>query len=468
MESNAGSGLPENPSPLPPMFFHPLRILLNGDDLVGRLVLPPGTVGEADELLSVINLALNELNRLGKVPMCIRKRKVNRAFELVCVELNPGPTIQLVSSQTNRKKKKTKVGNKAKKTKQVQKQSTALVPMGQKSLVQTRFSPTLYGEARDANFYKRCLMFPFDATPVRLGGECMMPTGTATLTLRSVVTPGVASFSMVIWPWAITQNYISITAAAPYAYTAGGLGLAAAYPSGASLNTIANGGRVIAAGVRVTSIAAATNDNGVITVGCLPRESTSDPFVAGGITAGGFPLTPTVVSTQGFNEFLNYLQTESYPVRCGASAFYRPQDPLDFEFRLVPDIIGSTNLLLANTPLTPFFVIGVQGASTTGSYIVEQILHLEYTVADGTVGVVNTGMGNISSQGLINAAKQVFGQVVDSTIMGVTGGFTKGLAMAADAGISYALGKSPFRGKGSSLGAFSGAQFSSSDYIGFG
>jgi len=249
----------------------------------------------------------------------------------------------------------------------------------------------------------------------------MMPTGTATLTLRSVV-PISPNTSIVIWPWAQFGNLFSNTAAAPYVYAVGNPGFAGTYPSGAGLQGIANGARIISAGVRVCSVASATADSGVITIGCLPREMLSDPIIAGGTTQGGFPVAATIVATQGFNEFLNYLQTESYPLKCGASAFYRPQDPLDYTFRTIPVVTGPPAPLIAGTELTPFFVVGISGATALSSVLVEQILHLEYTVSDAITGVVNTGIGDITQQGLIDAAKALFGTLVDTTIEGVAGG----------------------------------------------
>jgi len=138
------------------------------------------------------------------------------------------------------------------------------------------------------------------------------------------------------------------------------------------------------------------------------------------VTVDGFPFAASSAGTQGFNEFFNYLQTESYPLKLGASAFYRPQDPLDYTFRDIT--VAGSGPVVAGEDLLPFIVVGISGAAASSVLLFELITHIEYTVTTGTTGVVNTGRGRMSQQGLIDSATSVFGDAVDSTIQGVAGG----------------------------------------------
>jgi len=223
-----------------------------------------------------------------------------------------------------------------------------------------------------------------------------------------------------IFPWffihGIDPLLVSVSATTPYGYTV----QAGPYPGSAALASLAPNARVVASGIRIVTTASATANQGVLTIGCLPRSSVITTGATTTVTGDGFPTLTTLVATQGFNEFFNYLQTESYPLKLGASAFYRPEDPLDYTFR---DIIiqGGPGLEIGED-LCPFFVVGVTGAAASTPLLVELITHLEYTVTTGTTGVVNTGTGRMSQQGIIDSAKSIFSDTVDSTIQGVTGG----------------------------------------------
>jgi len=192
-------------------------------------------------------------------------------------------------------------------------------------------------------------------------------------------------------------------------------------------------------------------------MGCLPRETINGVT---NVTNGGFPSGGgTLAATQGFNEFLNYLQTESYPLKDGASAFFRPQDPVDFTFRDFPIITGGGTVVVPASGLgTPFFVVGVSGAVVSQQYLIEQILHLEYTVSDSVTGVINTGMGSMGTQQIINAGKSVFGNLVDTTIAGVIGGLPAAGARAGQLLLEYL----PNMMKPANSAKASGSQFSSS------
>jgi len=118
--------------------------------------------------------------------------------------------------------------------------------------------------------------------------------------------------------------------------------------------------------------------------------------------------------------------------------------------------------------LCPFFVVGVTGAAATTPLLVEIITHIEYTVTTGTTGVVNTGTGIMSQQGIIDSAKAIFADTVDSTIQGVTGGM--GLKKALlNAGIRAARGIASQAASQSRLALQSaGNSFSNTNNVGLG
>jgi hypothetical protein len=333
---------------------------------------------------------------------------------LECVELNPGPLTMVVANRMGKKalsetrylNQAVQMTQKGKKKSKKQKASKLAVKTG--GQLNTGIS--------DYNMYRCVLSDPFSCLPVRLGGEMMQPSGIATLTWRGQITTSAAgNLSLVYYPWGINPLHVSTSAASNYTYTI----QSGPYPGSSALVGLSPSGRVIASGLRLVTTSSATNNQGIVTIGCLPRSSVQ-ASASTALTIDGFPAAATTTATQGFNEFFNYLQTESYPLKLGASAFFRPEDPLDYTFRdIITNGAGSTQL---GEDLTPFIVAGVTGAAASSVMLVEIITHIEYTVTTGTTGVVNTGTGRMSQQGLIDSAKSIFSDTVDSTIQGVVGG----------------------------------------------
>jgi hypothetical protein len=356
-------------------------------------------------------------------------RRIARAMiDLVGIEPHPGPrgstAMVLVGGRSRAESRSNLI-------------SSVVVPQGKKkknkkvkvqvqSVMSRRTGGQISSTTADYSAYRRVLSNPWDCLPIRMGGETMQPTGIATLVTRfQAVCSGGGNLSGVFYPISsgsstIGSGWISATGSAPYTYTT-----AAVFPGSLSLSNIATGGRVIAAGLRVMTTASATNNQGVLTLGCLPREVIANTSTA--VTVNGFPWFASTTATQGFNEFQNYLSTESYPLKCGASTVYRPQDPLDFTFREETTdgyVLGGG---VVGNPLHPFFVFGVTGAAGACPLFFEFVTHIEYTVSEGTTGVVNTGMGNMAQQTLVDGAKSVFNGMLDSTFEGVSGAFERGV-----------------------------------------
>jgi hypothetical protein len=355
-------------------------------------------------------------------------------MDLVGVEPNPGPKkgkklATRAMGQKNTAMVMFTAPSSAKKSKK-KKVSTDVLSQRMSSLISS-------GSMSDTAKYRAVLLNPFDCMPVRMGGENMQPTGIATLSVRGIQTY-TTNCSIVVYPWAQNSYMISNTAGSgPYTYA---LLSAFNFPGGASLANIAAEARVIAAGIRVISIDNANNNQGVLTIGCLPRNQAA----TGGANndADGIPFSSSTTATQGYSQFYNYLQTESYPLREGASAVYRPQDPLDFTFRDVP--VLSTSTVVPGNDLVPPFVVGVAGGSATGSLLIEIIAHIEYTVSSGAIGVIGTGDSSISSQGIVDVVKTSFRDMVDTTFSGVRGGLlnaaTQVASGVAKAGTAALLG----------------------------
>jgi hypothetical protein len=303
----------------------------------------------------------------------------------------------------------------------------------------------------DMRSYLRVLQNPFDFMPCRLGGENMQPSGLATMNVRGIL-PFASTISIVVYPWA--QNGFLAGAGTPTAglYTYA-INSGFNFPGGPSLAALAAEGRIIAAGIRVTSVDNSNNNQGVITIGCLPRNQSGTS--GSGIDQDGLPFAATGTSTQGAVQFNNYLQTESYPLRCGATAVWRPQDPLDFTFRDTP-VLSVTSAVPSGTDLTPVFVIGVQGGNATGSLLIEIVSHIEYTVSSGVTGVISTGEGNMSDDQIVKVAKAAFRGLTDSTFEGVRGGLDSAISQGVKL-LPGGLGQAASLGYGALKGAASNA-----------
>jgi hypothetical protein len=194
----------------------------------------------------------------------------------------------------------------------------------------------------------------------------------------------------------------------------------------------------------------------VLTAGLLPRDE-YDPFTivtSGGVTVYGeqsltvnglmFNITSSgAVSNIGYNEFLSFEQTEAYALRKGVSAFYRPQDPLDFTFRntyLLNDpataqISGATPVQDTNEqPGQPCFVVGITGGTSSSTFLLEMILHVEYTTGPFVSAVVNTGRGSLTADQCQFAAERVFGSATNVVREGISTVFNAAIRGAAGVG----------------------------------
>jgi hypothetical protein len=369
-------------------------------------------------------------------------RRLSRAMiDLVGIEPNPGPRgsvtmgmrspaeMQSLSLRNPQVKKK-------KKTKKVRNPSTALVVYkAPKNSTSARTSGGLSAVRFEGQQYWNVLNNPWDKVPVRLGGETMQPSGLATCISRWVGNTDSTHgcYSLVYYPWANNPLMESNSFDSPYSYN----GTTYTFPQGPGIGALSTGGRIVAAGIRVTSLQSSTSDQGLITIGCLPRDSAAFDTTTH-LSSGGFPWYTAAAATQGFNEFQNYLQTETFPFRCGASSVWRPEDPLDFEFRTQVTSGPNTPDITSYTPLCPFFVVGFSGTAPSAQFLVEMISHIEYTINEGTTGVVNTAMGNMSSVESCGVAKKLFGGLVNTAFQGISGGLSGAAGGLLKAGIGAA------------------------------
>jgi len=207
----------------------------------------------------------------------------------------------------------------------------------------------------------------------------------------------------------------------------------------ADLQARANGARVVAMGVRLTSIASATNDAGLVVAGLLPRDDIVPGSSTTDNTVNGLPIDATTTATQGVTTFLNFEQTESFALRKGVSVFWRPLDPVDFTFRNwgTIDTLG-TGELPENFCGNPV-VIGIQNATTSAPTLLEVVLHLEYTQGPFVSSVANMGRGRMSTPFVEAAADNVFGISTNTVKEGISGGF-RAIGGAIAGGVGRVVG----------------------------
>lgn len=313
----------------------------------------------------------------------------------------------------------------------------------------------------DERKYMCTLNDPFNCPPVRLGAGCSQPTGLATLYSTTVFTPGATQMAIFVWPRSSDPFLTTTGTSNPYTYATGSL--PSSFPQASSLATIANAARVVSMGVKVTSSSSATNDNGVVTMGLLPRDPVAVQVTSGSLvvlpttTVNGLPLFATTSASVGSPEILNFEQTESFALRKGATAFWRPLDPLDFEFNEIavnnPYSAGGgaggaiPSQAIVGNPI----VIGLTGISTSSTVMLEVVLHLEYTKGPFVASVVNVGTGTMTSSFVERAADIVFGANTNTVREGITSGF-----QAAGNAIGGAIAGGVGRAIGSTIGRAAG------------
>jgi len=298
----------------------------------------------------------------------------------------------------------------------------------------------------DVEKYMLCLNDPFNHGPVRLGAGCTQNTGLATLYATGFTTIGAGGVNTIFfWPRPFNPILASTTNTTPYTYTP-----TLTFPQLASLQTIANGVRVVAAGIKVTSTASATQDSGAIVAGCLPRDNYAPTTVTTGtpaaavvnlVTENGLPFAVgggTVIANVGVNELANMEQTETFALRKGATIFFRPQDPNDFIFKNEYQLVNGLNA--AGTvatiddlqPSSPVLACGILSGTAAAPFMLEIVLHVEYTVGPFTAAVINTDRGSMTPDVVQRAADTVFGKATNLVREGITGGFAMGAGAIAN------------------------------------
>jgi len=269
----------------------------------------------------------------------------------------------------------------------------------------------------------------------------MQPTKLAVASMNVVVTFSTANSSYVIYPRLGVPIMSSVTQSPPYTYTAFA-SPNGAFPQTAQIQAEANGGRVIAMGIKVISMASDNSNQGLIRIGLTSR----DPDNPGSNdTTNGLPLVPSTTSTQGFNEFMSYDQCDSFPLRLGSRCVWKPQDPLDFTFRssgVITDAntgAGSTN----EEQSSPCFTVGMIGTATSSSQVTfEMVLHLEYTQGPFTTSAGAAQVGTMTLDQAQGSVYQTFRGLTNLARMGVDGAvnaaYRGGTRLAYGAGAAVA------------------------------
>jgi len=438
------------------------------------------------EDLSSYQVSLNP-NTVLKVISYIRFIR-NRGFDLVGIELNPGPKSksslvirEVVKPKNSQKKKSSKpqmgpenyskklMGSSVGLAKDVVLANKKMGPIGNMAN-QSKF---------DMLKYQEVLNDPFQGAPVRLGGETMIRTGLASfLGKYSFALNNSGNKSFVVYPRPWQPIFYADQNNGNYTYAP-----SSDLPEYQGLVGIASGARVIAAGIRVFTLSSATADNGSLTVGLLPRNTSPaqfymQPGIGGTVTTtqqtvvgqGSGQLNPILPYAclkvggasysanipgcfHGFNEFQNYESCEIYPLKDGATAVWCPEDPTSYTFK--SSLLGASNVpipvLTVNGPAIndgtfesvdmneiaePFWVIGVTGGSGNTAVEIELTLHLEYTVTSGYSSIIAPQVGSMSSVQSFHTAKSVFESTETRTKIGVKDG---GLWESLKPGLSKGL-----------------------------
>jgi hypothetical protein len=138
--------------------------------------------------------------------------------------------------------------------------------------------------------------------------------------------------------------------------------------------------RLLACGVRIIPIQAATADQGVIVGSLLGAERAADAVLF------GVTVTGSASANYGFNEIGNYQGSTMTPFRKGLTAVWRPQDPNSFVFQEA--FLTDTTTSVSTVQGVPFIQVGISGVASGAQFIIEYIAHYEGYVLAGNAGVI--------------------------------------------------------------------------------
>lgn len=373
-----------------------------------------------------------------------RKRPRVPAIELVGIEPNPGPKShsKVLLEEIRMAKGRPKKGNKVPKAPPMSMSQPVVLtnrpaPRSKSSSGGTFLEGSKFNPRSDMAGYMLTLMDAEKHPPVRLGGETMVQTALAQLhTTFQYTTTVTTGTSVVIHPRLVNPFLLSVSTSSPYTYTVpSGSGFPSATVN--NLQSLGSGARVVSCKLKVYTAASATNDNGVLIMGCSPRDdgfggnveavgtSGTTTVLGNATSSGGFPITSTgtstIVPTQGFNEFSGYDFTDTFPIKTGGAAFFLPQDPQSMifvrdrlEVQQIGTIIGSStpsNPVNASPICDPFFVVGITGNATSQVVVFELFLNLEYTVTSGANNILQTEAGSMNSIQAFEVVKKVGGNL---------------------------------------------------------
>lgn len=224
--------------------------------------------------------------------------------------------------------------------------------------------------------YAKCLASPFICPSVRPGYDTFIPTHLAAGYYRGTVTLAQGCGTFIFSP-DVANTII---------YSCGVV--ASSVPSwsitpAANATVIGNQYdmmRVVAGGVRIHPLLAATQTPGLMQSGLMPRLTLTEFNTFG--------------NANGVNSFGNlpYLQTHAKTATIdGIEVAWRPQDNRDFEmqeydtaFVYAPGgVLTATNTISHTDTMAPMLVVNLSGFPTATQVYVEVLFHLECTTSIG-------------------------------------------------------------------------------------
>lgn len=354
----------------------------------------------------------------------LTRRVESRAYNLVGIESNPGPTSKRGGIKKLRKLKPQHSGKRRHPNTDIQtsalRQLNGLKAYGLNTTLDTSSS---------MKAYLACLDNPFDNAPARSGVDCGLPTALCTFYRRfTQQTNSNGSYSTVVHPRISSPNLSSSSNGAPYTYVGG-----VDFNQTPAAQAVFSKGRVCSMGLRIRPLQPSTADQGRLSIGLLPAESITDiANMPGWGTSGTF--------NYGFQEFAGLPTVSTYSFKDGASVYWRPQDPNSFVFQGTLINPSSSTDALDALQSVPFFVMGLSNTAPTASFDVEMVLHMECTIVSGYTGVISAQSSPVAypPATLLNKVKEQFGHNLNkASHSGTIGGL---LGNIAKAGIGFLTG----------------------------
>lgn len=282
--------------------------------------------------------------------------------------------------------------------------------------------------------YSKCLSAPFIYPPVRAGYDTFIPTGMATAYIRGTFTMSAGGNLLLLATPNISNLLMTASAATDATSLAGSWAVVGAQNKNA-INSQFDMLRVLAGGIRVHPLVAATDKPGIMQSGLMPKCTLGE-------LQNFFPNT-SCNAVAG----LPFLQTHAKTATVdGIEIAWRPQDNSDFEMKefdsgwaTAPAGVLTLASNFTTDTQSPMLVCDLTGFASGTKVYVEVIFHYEATTSVGTLSTVtqDSTQQTLADQTSIPNFQSVYRSVASSlpplttVLTGLAGYATVGVARAA-------------------------------------